>query len=507
MTTALKDHNIDYARRRREIRLDTSQFKFPEKAPMPGRTVSGIKRLLHLEAIIYFSARLSAALLLISAALYLDFITESVNLWLTAMALAVLYLLASARISSNILVPPRLRRLAFKNFARTEARFAILTMVVIYFGGMNLQPAALAILLGGNFVLQYILFTGWRSFNRRQLKTYRRDGITQGSKTVIIVGTSVNAKKAADLILRYPDLDFRILGFVDFRQRRLWRYRDIPLLGHTDDLNGLIMGNQTDLIVMATEPEDHYRSRKIFENIEKMGIDICILPAAGNHSDRKCETVNIDGEVALIYRALRRLPLERLAKNTFDKIAAIGGLIISGPIMLIAAGLIRLDSPGPIFFKQVRIGTNGRRFTMLKLRTMVIDADRHKDRLQHLNEMSGPVFKIRNDPRVTRIGKILRKFSIDEFPQFFNILKGDMSLVGPRPALPREVAQYEPWQRRKLSVKPGATCLWQINGRNHVDFEEWMNLDLKYIDNWSLREDTRIFLKTFPAVIKGKGAS
>jgi exopolysaccharide biosynthesis polyprenyl glycosylphosphotransferase len=507
MTTALKEHNVDYARRRREVRLNAFQFEFPEKAPMSDRGVSGIKRRLRLEELLYFSARLTVVFILLFAFLYSDFILGSLNSWITAIALPVLYLLASARLSSETLVPPRLRRLSFRNFAGTEARFAILMVAVIYFGSLNLQPEVLAILLAGNFLLQYVLFTGWRAFNRRQLKTYRPDGITPGGKNVIIVGTSNNAKKTTDLILRYPDLDFRILGFVDFRQRRLWRYRDIPLLGHTDDLNDLIRSNRIDLIVMATEPEDYYRSRRIFEQIEKMGIDICVLPAVGNLSDSKCETVHIDGEVGLVYRASCRSPLERLAKNIFDKIAAIGGLIISGPVMLIAAGLIRLDSRGPIFFKQVRIGKNGRLFTMLKLRTMIMDADQHKGRLQHLNEMSGPVFKIRNDPRVTRIGKILRKFSIDEFPQFFNILKGDMSLVGPRPALPREVAQYEPWQRRKLSVKPGATCLWQINGRNHVDFEEWMNLDLKYIDNWSLREDTRIFLKTFPAVIKGKGAS
>jgi lipopolysaccharide/colanic/teichoic acid biosynthesis glycosyltransferase len=144
---------------------------------------------------------------------------------------------------------------------------------------------------------------------------------------------------------------------------------------------------------------------------------------------------------------------------------------------------------------------------MIKLRTMVNGADGHKNSLKHLNEMSGPVFKIKNDPRVTRVGRILRKYSIDELPQFVNVLKGEMSLVGPRPPLPEEVAAYAPYQLRRLAIKPGATCLWQISGRNRIDFEKWIRLDLKYIDTWSLANDARIILKTLPAIIRGNGAS
>ena len=142
---------------------------------------------------------------------------------------------------------------------------------------------------------------------------------------------------------------------------------------------------------------------------------------------------------------------------------------------------------------------------MLKLRTMGCGAEKMKAKFAHLNAMSGPVFKIEGDPSVTPVGKFLRKYSIDELPQLFNVLSGDMSLVGPRPPLPEEVEQYEPWQRRRLSVRPGITCLWQINGRNHIDFEEWMKLDLKYIDNWSLAEDARILSKTILTVLKGNG--
>ena len=172
----------------------------------------------------------------------------------------------------------------------------------------------------------------------------------------------------------------------------------------------------------------------------------------------------------------------------------------------LSAIAIKLTSPGPAFFKQERCGLNGRLFTMYKLRSMVDNAEQSRVELEALNEMDGPVFKLSRDPRRTRVGKLLRKFSIDEFPQLYNVLRGDMSLVGPRPPLPQEVARYERWQRRRLSMKPGITCLWQISGRNEISFQDWMKLDLTYIDNWSLLLDLKILLKTVPVVLLGKGA-
>jgi lipopolysaccharide/colanic/teichoic acid biosynthesis glycosyltransferase len=158
-------------------------------------------------------------------------------------------------------------------------------------------------------------------------------------------------------------------------------------------------------------------------------------------------------------------------------------------------------------FRQIRCGLNGRVFTLYKFRTMVADAEHRRGELQHLNEMAGPVFKLRRDPRVTLLGRFLRRFSLDELPQLWNVLRGDMSLVGPRPPIPEEVAQYQRWQRRRLSMKPGLTCLWQISGRNDLDFDRWMQLDLEYIDSWSPTLDLKILLKTIPAVLSGKGAS
>jgi exopolysaccharide biosynthesis polyprenyl glycosylphosphotransferase len=188
-----------------------------------------------------------------------------------------------------------------------------------------------------------------------------------------------------------------------------------------------------------------------------------------------------------------------------DKALAFLIAVVLSPLMLGIALAIRLTSPGPVLFPQIRCGMNGRLFKLLKFRTMVENAEALRKDLEDRNEMSGPVFKIADDPRVTRVGRWLRRFSLDELPQLFNVLKGEMSLVGPRPPIPAEVQSYERWQRRRLSMKPGLTCFWQIGGRNQIDFEEWMELDLKYIDNWSLKLDIIILLKTIPVVLLGRG--
>jgi exopolysaccharide biosynthesis polyprenyl glycosylphosphotransferase len=193
-------------------------------------------------------------------------------------------------------------------------------------------------------------------------------------------------------------------------------------------------------------------------------------------------------------------------KNALDFSLSLVLILLLSPFFVVIALLIRLFSGPPIIFRQVRCGLGGRTFVLYKFRTMIPDAENLKEQLDHLNEMSGPVFKIKDDPRCTRLGRVLRKFSLDEFPQLFNVLKGDMSFVGPRPPLPREVENYQSWQRRRLRMKPGLTCLWQVSGRSQVDFEEWMRLDLEYIDNWSLMLDLMIFLKTIPVVLTARGA-
>jgi len=194
-------------------------------------------------------------------------------------------------------------------------------------------------------------------------------------------------------------------------------------------------------------------------------------------------------------------------KRIVDLIVSTTLLIILSPLFTVIAAVIKITSPGSIFFQQTRVGYNGRMFTFLKFRTMVPDAEKMKEDLLVLNEMDGPAFKIKNDPRITPVGRFLRKTSLDELPQLINVLMGQMSLVGPRPPLPDEVSQYNLEYRRRLSMKPGITCLWQVNGRNNISFEKWMELDMQYIDEWSLWLDFKILIKTIPAVLEGSGAS
>ncbi|MCU1280666.1 MAG: Undecaprenyl-phosphate galactosephosphotransferase, partial [bacterium] len=196
------------------------------------------------------------------------------------------------------------------------------------------------------------------------------------------------------------------------------------------------------------------------------------------------------------------------AKRVADVMVALPTLLVLGLLLILPAAIgIKLTTRGPLFFGQRRVGRRGRTFTMWKLRSMVVNAERIQLSLAAANDVDGPVFKMKKDPRVTSIGRILRKLSIDELPQLWNVVKGEMSLVGPRPALPSEVAKYEPWQRRRLSVAPGLTCVWQTSGRNKIGFDQWIRMDLAYIDSWSVLQDVRLLLKTVPVVLTGYGAS
>jgi exopolysaccharide biosynthesis polyprenyl glycosylphosphotransferase len=215
------------------------------------------------------------------------------------------------------------------------------------------------------------------------------------------------------------------------------------------------------------------------------------------------------GQAIMVFRAVPEASWESVAKQLLDFFGAATLLIVGAPLLAIVALLIKITSPGPIFFRQQRSGLNGRPFTLYKFRTMVTNAEQLKHELAAMNEMSGPVFKVTNDPRITPIGRLLRKFSIDELPQLLNVLRGEMSLVGPRPLPVDEVRRFNDLaHRRRLSVKPGLTCLWQVSGRNKVkDFKDWVRLDLEYIDNWSLWLDVKILCRTLPVVLTGVGAS
>lgn len=216
-------------------------------------------------------------------------------------------------------------------------------------------------------------------------------------------------------------------------------------------------------------------------------------------------SVVADGVVAHDFE-VRESFLYGFSKRVFDLVLASIALILLVPIIPLIAVMIRLDTPGPILFKQDRVGKNGRAFKFYKFRSMHTGAEQHKKDVEGLNEQDGPVFKVRTDPRITSVGKFLRRSSLDEIPQIFNVFRGEMSIVGPRPPLPSEVEHYQPWHRRRLEVTPGITCLWQISGRSHLSFNEWMRLDVEYLKQRSLKTDLLILVRTIPAVVARKGA-
>ena len=286
----------------------------------------------------------------------------------------------------------------------------------------------------------------------------------------------------------------------------MWGLKLIGIFGR-DEVRTLLEGGGVDELIIAVDRESLNEYTDIFLLCEELGITARVVMNFFPHSIARMELQEFEGFPLLSFSTTPTNEALMFVRRILDMLLATLILILFGPlVMLPAAILIKLTSPGPVLFKQKRCGRNGRVFTMYKFRSMIGNAEQRRFELEAFNEMDGPVFKSSRDPRITSIGKIIRRRSIDELPQLFNVLQGHMSLVGPRPPLPQEVARYERWQRRRLSMKPGMTCLWQISGRNEVSFEDWMKLDLTYIDNWSLLLDLKILLKTVPVVLLGRGA-
>jgi len=325
------------------------------------------------------------------------------------------------------------------------------------------------------------------------------------SQNILIIGTSAKACKMGNLISRYSDWGLRIVGYIDAGTDPNVKPGG-GVLGSVSDLSRIIDNNVVDEILFVGDRPSLDLLDRILELCNEQGIRARLaadfFPAkVTNLSMEFLENVPV-----ITFSSAPEHAPSLLLKRVLDIIISAALLIIMLPFLVVVGILVKLTSKGPVIYRQVRCGLYGRKFVLYKIRSMRDGAEDVLWEIKHLNEMDGPVFKMRNDPRVTPLGRFLRKSSIDEWPQFWNVLKGDMSLVGPRAPLPDEVKEYTRWQRRRLSVKPGITCLWQVSGRNEIDFHEWMKLDLNYIDNWSLLLDLKILLRTFPVVLFGKGA-
>jgi len=370
------------------------------------------------------------------------------------------------------------------------------------------------IFVGIFFLLNIGLLAVSKGFVCRVLKYYRNRGFN--FRNILIIGSRERAKDVIRSVTDRSGTGFKIIGCLELDEEDVGKEvaKGVSVIGTIHHLKKILLDEVVDELIFAVPLKKVENADEYLSLAEDIGIPIRIIPDWQLHQFMyKPGSASLQFEEFLdiptlaFRRAVSPWKEEMFVKSVFDYAFAGIGLILLSPLFLIIAISIKLFSKGPIFFKQERCGLNGRKFMFYKFRTMMADAEERRNELEHLNEMDGPVFKIKNDPRIIPfIGTLLRKTSLDELPQLINVLKGEMSLIGPRPPIPAEVKMYDVWQRRRLSMKPGLTCLWQITPhRNEVSFKEWMKQDLRYIDNWSLKLDLKIMLKTILVVVLGAG--
>ena len=323
---------------------------------------------------------------------------------------------------------------------------------------------------------------------------------------VVVLGVGPLGRHTGNDLI-YGDGRRRLVGYLRFEDEPPNDRLHAGLLGSSRDLERVLRERVVDEVYLASTSTAHAGAMQIaIETCERFGTPFA-LPVCPYRVSR-AHPANVDAvrDGYVHYLEVPSNRLQHTLKRGFDILVSGAALVVLAPLLLVTALCVKA-SPGPVFFRQERVGLAGRRFHMLKFRSMVVDAEARLAEVAASNEQSGPVFKMTHDPRITRVGRFIRKFSIDELPQLVNVLRGDMSVVGPRPALPGEVARYEAWQLRRLSVRPGLTCVWQVSGRNAIGFEQWMLLDLRYIDHWTLASDLALIARTVPVVLTGRGAS
>jgi exopolysaccharide biosynthesis polyprenyl glycosylphosphotransferase len=357
-------------------------------------------------------------------------------------------------------------------------------------------------------LLSLALICSMRIILRLNLRRLRRQG--HNLKTLLIVGGGARGRSFVEHINLRQDLGYKVIGYID--SDPVFAHREIegaPWIGTVEDLPQILTTHIIDEVAIALPIKSQYSQiEAAVMLLEEQGITTHLLSDLFPQKLARSQPTDLDGVPIVSLHSAPLFSWRTEAKRIFDFVAASVLLLLSAPVLLVAAIAIKIESAGPVFFVQERVGLNKRRFRMLKFRTMQRDAEARMKDIEHLNEKSGPIFKMRNDPRVTYVGRWLRRASVDELPQLVNVLLGDMSIVGPRPLSLRDALRMElAWQKRRFSVKPGLTCLWQVSGRSNLSFDQWMQLDLQYIDTWSLELDARILLRTIPAILLARGAS
>jgi exopolysaccharide biosynthesis polyprenyl glycosylphosphotransferase len=337
------------------------------------------------------------------------------------------------------------------------------------------------------------------------LRQVRRHGV--GIRRVVIVGAGEVGRTVMRTVVANPETGFRIIGFVDDNpvkgETDIGRFR---ALGSTNNLADILNQEEVDEVIITLPWQYHRKIVSLMAQCERENVRVRIVPDMFQMTLNRMQVEDIAGVPMIGMKEVSISGLNQLIKRSIDVIFSTVALVLGAPLMGLVALMIKLESPGPVLFRQERVGKNGRRFILHKFRSMVADAEAQQSSLRDLNEADGPLFKIKDDPRLTRLGKWLRRLSLDELPQFYNVLRGDMSLIGPRPPIPAEVEQYQEWHKRRLEVPPGITGLWQVSGRSELTFDEMALLDIYYIENWSLGLDTKILWQTIPRVLFGSGA-
>jgi exopolysaccharide biosynthesis polyprenyl glycosylphosphotransferase len=326
-------------------------------------------------------------------------------------------------------------------------------------------------------------------------------------QNTVIVGAGDVGQALAEKLLRHPEYGINVVGFIDSQPKeRHGTVDDLSILGPPERLPAVIRAFDIERVIVAFSRQSHDHVLDLIRSTTSAFVQVDIVPRYFELIGPGTSTSTIEG-IPVIGLPPRALGLSsRLMKRTMDLVVAVAGLVLLTPFFVVAAVLIKLDSPGPVLFRQRRIGREGREFTLLKLRTMTRDAEAEKDRVAHLSKHAGAdsrMFKIVDDPRVTRVGRQLRRLSLDELPQLWNVVRGDMSLVGPRPLIPTEDIHVEDWGRTRLDLRPGMTGLWQVLGRSDISFEEMVRLDYLYVTTWSLWHDVRLLCGTVPLMLRG----
>lgn len=339
------------------------------------------------------------------------------------------------------------------------------------------------------------------------------------TRNLIVVGASDAGVRIMRTAAEKAGLGYKLLGFVDDQVRYSdWilpvRYgnstkrsnQEVPHLGRLNELSQLIRENKVDEVMIALPSQDYQTVNSVIAQCREHGVAFTLVPDISALKFSEMSLREINGVPLIVTNSQPISETSLAVKRAIDFLGALVLILAAAIPMLLVALAVKLDSKGPVIFRQTRVGKDGKTFTFYKFRSMYIDADARLAELEKLNETSGATFKMKNDPRVTKVGRFIRRTSLDELPQFFNVLFGQMSLVGPRPGLPREVARYDEWHYRRLEVTPGLTGLWQVSGRSSTTFEEMVKLDIYYAEHWSLALDIKILFKTIKTVVKGDGA-